>query len=261
MKIAICFSGQIRTGVEAAKNVKNYIGELYNNVDFYMHTWDISREKQWNPESDMSVKYNTVTFPKIKDSRPLADELNKAYDSKFKKIRIDNFGNWENSIGSNYMGYSPLWYSWQQSILLKQEYEIENNFCYDVVIKMRPDIIFPKSLSLLEEIDHYNIDASKFYAMGYAENRIDDVMFLSSSTLMDRASCFFSDVGKKYWTVNIFGEYLVSKNIECYNTKHTLYTVLRGESINCMDNFVLTFNIDRDFYADTSDRLPANYVT
>jgi hypothetical protein len=40
MKIAICFSGQIRTGVQTEPNIKRYIGDLLPICDFFVHTWD-----------------------------------------------------------------------------------------------------------------------------------------------------------------------------------------------------------------------------
>ena len=40
MKIAVCFSGQIRTGVQTAPNIKRYIGDLDTVCDYFVHTWD-----------------------------------------------------------------------------------------------------------------------------------------------------------------------------------------------------------------------------
>jgi len=39
IKIAICFSGQIRTGVLTYKNISNFIGELIHQSDIFVHTW------------------------------------------------------------------------------------------------------------------------------------------------------------------------------------------------------------------------------
>ena len=40
MKIAICFSGMVRTGVKAYPSIKRFIGDLWGQCDFFMHTWD-----------------------------------------------------------------------------------------------------------------------------------------------------------------------------------------------------------------------------
>ena len=38
MKIAVCFSGQIRTGIQNHPNIKEFFGKLYNECDFFIHT-------------------------------------------------------------------------------------------------------------------------------------------------------------------------------------------------------------------------------
>ena len=42
--IAVCLSGQIRTGIYAAPNIKRFIGDLWDNCDFFIHTWNVSNE-------------------------------------------------------------------------------------------------------------------------------------------------------------------------------------------------------------------------
>ena len=48
MKIAVCFSGQIRTGIENHPNIKEFFGKLYNDCDFFIHTWNFSEYKTYN---------------------------------------------------------------------------------------------------------------------------------------------------------------------------------------------------------------------
>ena len=48
MKIAVCFSGQIRTAVENFINIKNFLGDIYNDCDFFMHCWDDCSYKTYN---------------------------------------------------------------------------------------------------------------------------------------------------------------------------------------------------------------------
>ena len=40
MKIAVCFSGQMRTALEANKSIIKFLGNQLPNVDFFFHTWD-----------------------------------------------------------------------------------------------------------------------------------------------------------------------------------------------------------------------------
>jgi hypothetical protein len=39
MKIAICFIGQIRTGVICFPSIRHYIGDLWDNCDIFIHTY------------------------------------------------------------------------------------------------------------------------------------------------------------------------------------------------------------------------------
>jgi len=258
MRIAICFSGQIRTGVKASKIIKRYIGDLYNQTDFFMHTWNISQAKQWHPDS-LKSKEHGINNPPVESGYALSATMDSVYDQKFLKVKIENFHEWNTHFIKEYKSFSPLWYSWYESILLKQQIEREQNFVYDVVIKMRPDIIFPESRALEQEINHFIEYGNNFYAMGYSPIRIDDVFFLSNSNTMDLASRMLLDTPKREWEVNLFGEYLESVGITCMNTKDTLYAILREEVFNydVSTNFNLCFNLDRDYYApyDTT-RIP-----
>jgi hypothetical protein len=46
MRIAVCFSGQMRTALEANKSIIKFLGNQLPNVDFFFHTWDIKSEKK-----------------------------------------------------------------------------------------------------------------------------------------------------------------------------------------------------------------------
>lgn len=258
MRIAVCFSGMIRTGVIAAPLIKNFFGDLYDSIDFYMHTWDISEDKDWHRDC-LALRIGKTQTKKIENGYILADNLQNCYNRKFVNVKIENLEHWRQKYEHEYKFFSPLWYSWQESIKLKTLKEAENGFKYDVVIKMRPDIIYPAEAKLQTEINHFLKDRNIFYAIGgdYAL-RIDDVFFLSRSDLMDRASSFFTETKIKTWTTNNFGEYLSSIGIPATATNNNMYTVLRTEAlVGDINNFNLCFNTDRKYHAPYNhDRLP-----
>src|SRR6187551_3406039 len=45
MKIAICFSGQMRYAIKCAPNIKRFIGDV--DADYFIHTWDINQYKPY----------------------------------------------------------------------------------------------------------------------------------------------------------------------------------------------------------------------
>lgn len=250
MKIAICFSGQIRTGAISAPNLIRFIGDLMPYCDFFMHTWDISENKPWHFQS-LKVKelgQNAVVRTSTYDL--LKDFVN-AYPKKFSLVEIETFETWFNDFIKTHLHFSPLWYSWNRSIKLKHQHEQQYNFKYDYVIKIRPDIIFPKNYSLQQEIDYIKAtDPTNFYAMGYSPIRIDDVFFISNSELMDQSSKFIEDVTTYEWTTNIFGEYLQTKNIECKNTRYTEYSIYRKETMGIHPlQYNRCKNVDLDHYS------------
>jgi hypothetical protein len=259
MKIAICFSGQIRTGVKAAASIKHFLGELYSDCDFFMHTWDISQPKYWHPQSVECLK-NGPNIPLISNGYELVVGMNDVYDNKLIHVVVENFDRWNKSFNRDFKNVSPLWYSWYMSILLKKQTENYSGVEYDVVVKLRPDIVFPEERSLIKEITYLTSRGDNFYANGYDTVRIDDVLFISNSAIMNIASELILNIPNKEWKNNTFGEYLLSKNINCINTISTWYSVLR-EEVPDKDvlNFNKCFNIDRDYHAPyNTDRLPVN---
>ena len=78
--IAVCLSGQIRTGIYAAPNIKRFIGDLWDNCDFFIHTWNVSNEKPTPKQAEDGNLFGD-------DQEINFETLNKIYN--FKKIDIN----------------------------------------------------------------------------------------------------------------------------------------------------------------------------
>jgi hypothetical protein len=253
MKIAVCFIGMIRAGVESAENLKHWFRYLYDDIDFFMHTWDISESKPWHRDSLPALnKTQTQNLYKM-SSYHLVEQLNGMYDNKFVSIEIEN----QNKFLAlpffiNLHHFSPQWYSWYKVLQLVENYEKINNFQYDIVVKIRPDIIFPTERNLNEEVLRFNGDPTALYTLGYNPIRIDDVMFLGSSETMKKASKFIIQVEKNIWEANILGEWLEKIGITALNTAHTVYCIYRKEHVELgisPNEFVQCLNIEHKFHA------------
>jgi hypothetical protein len=260
MRVAVCFTGMIRTGVESSNNLKQWLGSVYKDIDFFMHTWDYSESKAWHDNCSF-LKNNTSTQNLYRESAyPLLEKLVPMYDHKFISVEVEDYDKFAVShFFKKFICFSPLWYSWYRGMQLIDQHEIINNFRYDVIIKIRPDIIFPKGRSLQTEIEKYAKDMSCLYTLGYNPVRIDDVMFLGSSTVMKKASRFVVDTSKTVWETNMLGEWLIRRNIRAVNTVFTDYCIYRKEHIELgVDpmKFNKCVNVDRDYYAPYNvDRL------
>ena len=58
MKIAVCFSGQFRTAIECAPNLKKFFSSKTHDIDFFIHIWDVTSCKNFNAttiESKISI--------------------------------------------------------------------------------------------------------------------------------------------------------------------------------------------------------------
>lgn len=261
MRIAVCFIGMIRTGVEASENLKRWFGNVYHDIDFFMHTWDFSESKHWHNDCAFLKNNSQIQNLYKESSYLLIDNLEKAYDRKFVSIEIEKQEKFLSSpYFSKFIGFSPQWYSWYKGIQLVTNYEAQNKFRYDLVIKIRPDIIFPKDRKLEEEIIRFLKDPKALYTLGYDPIRIDDVMFLGNSDVMERASKFALEVDKTSWETNILGEWLSRSGIKALNTAYTFYAIYRKEHIELgvsPEQFNKCVNIERDFYAPYNvERLP-----
>ncbi len=189
MRIAVCFSGQWRTGNYCYENLKQFFGILYPYCDFFIHTWDINKQKCYNL-SNVFSKETKLTSNDI-------NEIKNKYNPK--KIIVDDYQiAYKELVKYEPLLYTtvnifdivqPLWYSFYKSIQLKNEYEIDNGFKYDYVIKLRPDILLHPNRRLSQDIEMYKneLDSGEFYIENLIRDysidthTIDDVYFLSNS--------------------------------------------------------------------------------
>lgn len=130
MRVAVCLSGQLRQWDYAKENQKwfwtsfNYDPLL---VDYFIHTWDYSQDRAGVSQPYVTRKVTDEEYSKVVDF----------YAPK--KSRIESKTT-EDFYHNDH--WSSLFYSMGQSILMKREYELENNFEYDLVVKSRPDVVF-----------------------------------------------------------------------------------------------------------------------
>lgn len=192
MKIAICFSGMVRTGVEAQSSIKNFIGELWDSCDFFIHTWNLDYHNVLTGESP---EHFGQVHPTTELDISKLKQLESVYNMR--SSEIDDYWATMNSLSSLFQNYVksdqwiiPWFYSWHKSILLKKKHEAMNSFKYDVVVKLRPDVIFNNKLRLKDYIDSLNKDdfGINMIADDWGNMIADDIVFVSSGDIHDRVS-------------------------------------------------------------------------
>jgi hypothetical protein len=240
MKIAICFSGQVRTGIENYQNIREILSDIYADCDFFIHTWDFCQYKSYNL-SRISKKPAVETVEKFEKFKEL-------YSAK--KMVVD--GKHADYINTRLHGIQPLWYSFWKSVELKKQYELENNFKYDYVIKFRPDLVLNRhtSAELLNEIITTKQNQFKLAQWYHSNNLIEkntplstDVFFIAKSDEMDIAANYIWFLMKQFRCnreyVNLIF-YLKNENIECLPLSYVdRYMLLRDDFVK---NGVLELN-------------------
>jgi len=237
MKIAVCFSGQIRTGIENYPNIKEFFGELYDDCDFFIHTWNFTEYKTYNCS-------NIASRPII-ESVEKFEEIKKLYSPKKMIVDIKHIGY---ETAEKY-GIQPLWYSFWKSVELKKQYELENNFKYDYVIKLRPDLVLNHHTcdDLIKEIN--TTYDNEFKIIGWdgfdTPKHIQlstDVFFISKSNEMNIAADYFWSLIKYYDNNNYTNLpfYLKEYNIQSVKPVYVNRFVLLREIF--IENGVLKLN-------------------
>ena len=145
MRIAVFLNGQWRgSSFECSKYLKDYFKHF--DVDYYIHTTnyyfgkniqlDFSQNENHFPFVELSTVYHTRRdIQQIKNTYQNVVYFN--VDSKQKNEEITNLKQNFSAFYNIYGGYMCNQY--------RKEYERINGFEYDVIIKLRPDIIIQKN--------------------------------------------------------------------------------------------------------------------
>ena len=206
IKIALCFSGQIRTGILTSNNIKNFIGDLVNQCDVFVHTWDII--------SQTTPDLNIAGVP-FKEPDSLFEQFSNIWNPK--KMIVDDFIDWQ----KQYIKIEPLFYSLYECDKVRKEYQKENNLDYHFIIKIRPDFIYNPSYKLKDELEIIlNSDyGNSIYTMDFGNvislNKFEDVFWIATPNVFDVAiNYYFERLGTNEvdWQTEM-AEYLIKNNI------------------------------------------------
>jgi len=196
MKIAFCYSAHLRHYRRAYNSILNSIYEPFSKIgeiDSFIHTWDTL-----GPSFSWRVYHNnTEGLDQIKTDENDVISLYKPkkivvenYQEAIPKLLLKNYTHKEptnpalfkDGILSTLVTFYKIW----QANELKKDYEKENNFKYDIVVRLRPDSGYT-SLPPLSTIDYDYI-----YLPGpFGDGLANDYFALSNSENMDKYSeCF-----------------------------------------------------------------------
>ena len=176
MRIAVCLSGQLRQwqmGVENQKWFWTTANGEDIQVDYFAHTWTYSWDRTGVGQEYTRREVLQEELDSFKVRYGLTDLL---VDSR-EQNKFRGNDHWR-----------ALFYSFAKSLELKRNYEIKNNFVYDIVVKSRPDILFhPSKTFKIPDLENNVIHTSHGGIMKgeYHMYNVNDILFLSNSFTMD----------------------------------------------------------------------------
>jgi hypothetical protein len=194
MKIAICISGGIRYPEIGLRSIQNIFPN--NDIKIFIHTWKVSNIEDYT-KTIHGIQYKEIH--KIVDNNleivnlyPYTNLLIEDYsEKKIKFEKIFNSLNFSEYV-RNDIGPISMHYSIHKSNSLKKQYEIENNFIFDCVIRMRFDSDFEeKVLNVSNYKNGLYIPEGEDWSGG-----INDQFSLGSSSSMDIYSDFINHLSE-----------------------------------------------------------------
>jgi len=259
-KIAVCFSGEARHWRHCEKNIKRFFdfSTLGIETDYFIHTWDTNTWRY--PKTN-----HTIFHTEKHNDR---DDIMECY--KPKGFIQEEF------IESNFIrAWDPMFYSFARCAILKRDYELYNDFEYDLVIKARLDVIYDPHTNFpiinVQPAVCYTSSLNKF-PIEFNGNNFDDVIFYGSSPTMDLISDLYMS-HSKYRTEQYLIDDQININLNkdlwlgpgcllyTYMTRLTIhpncthpfeYVIMRKDAVeknlDCINDYDIIKNIGREWY-------------
>lgn len=181
-KVAVCMSGEPRTYPYCSDSIKKYYSSNKGNeFYFFGHTWSGNSYKRFQPSG-----FYVYEFTK-EDKNQILAGLKNHFD--FSKLEVE-----DQFIAD---ALTSWFYSMMKSNFLKQQYEIENNMMFDLVVHSRFDLVFPPETKfedhmplVLEEKVLYSYFG--FYRHEFFLPNPDAVHYAGTSMTMDIIESFYN---------------------------------------------------------------------
>lgn len=187
IKTALCISGHLRTFEDNYQSVKSHILNKLD-CDVFIHTWDIM---------GLSYRFTDASLYAIETKR-LAERIKQLYNPKkmimeptqaFKATPLMHARQLDHR---DIPGILSMYYKIEACNKLKMEYEKENDFKYDCVIRFRGDLYMETDLPIY---NNTNLDYLFVPIFGNFGGVCDQFAY-GSSAIMDTYSSLYSNVTK-----------------------------------------------------------------
>ena len=216
MKCAVCFSGQFRSLELSLDNIiENLI--IPNNCDIFIHSFLNYDCKKYTNYYNLTDDTNYGSWNEY-----TVDEVLKKLKPKKIKLDVEMFK----------FNTKNMYYSIQQSNNLKKEYEIENNFIYSYVVRIRYDAIFTKKINL----ENYNSFFLNIRNRAGGCGELNESFAISNSEIMNNVCDLYNEYKntkriEEPCPEGIMGEYIHKYDIKYKFLEDNLTYVIRKNGI------------------------------
>jgi hypothetical protein len=171
MRVAVIIAGQLREWHRSAEPMFKYFSSQSDNVDYYFATWYVTRDYWW-PEHISERTERPVLYTEITDV--FAQHNQRLIDFQIvESIPREN-------ITYYYQGYLT-----KLANIAKRKYELENNFVYDQVVVIRPDLYISYKKHQWALCNDYEYNIGPMYNDHNGVLSIEDFYFRSNSWTND----------------------------------------------------------------------------
>jgi hypothetical protein len=245
LRVAFCFSGQLRTWKECYISWAKFAAKFETPPDIFCHIWDFNSNSGRVNHITKEQGITSVPPEEFEEFFKIMNPEKYIIEGLEKSKQADGLLNNRimELVGDKEMNGNIYWagsqfYSSMHSDFLKQEYEMEHGFEYDLVFKMRYDmllsdfdihILFDKPIKYngvfipfkgpkfgtVYSIHSGKIPEWPFLTMG-------DIFYFADSQTFDKVSLFY------YRLADIF-----VKSFKCRHVKPEVYLFFYIKSLMC----------------------------
>jgi hypothetical protein len=135
-RLAVLLCGDLRTWDTTADNIFKLMESCADNVDYYFATWTTTQDF-WCPqtESIKSQRTESIKSQRAVQEHEITDKFHGRNLIKYQLVELSKYDPAERLPTFYYQAYLS-----KLANIFKRRYELENNFVYDQVIELRPDL-------------------------------------------------------------------------------------------------------------------------
>lgn len=196
-RVAVLLTAQSRTYKICLPAIKDFFsrektenGVRWVKTDYFMHTWTTN---QWTTKGSDKPRLNHIEYTPADID---LDFINNTLDGKLQAYKVEKYN--PKKIHKN---WGPGLYSFYKANELKSKFEYDNNFTYDLVIKIRMDQVWYPG----EKFRYHDIVQNRFIYTTSPSFRLknelnsynlDDVWFFGDSATMNAAALCYKFIGQ-----------------------------------------------------------------